>query len=94
MTKTIELTDLKITQMIINYEANYVYVEYKLLDIDGQEWGGQSVKSAIFWVTVPPIPSGQTELPENWFELPSSYFPTLLALQADADAALTARFLV
>lgn len=92
--KTIELRDLKITQMSINYEKQYVHVEYKLLDSYGQEWGGQFAKSAIFWVTVPPIPSGQTELPENWFELPSSYFSTLLALQADADAALTAKFLV
>lgn len=88
MTKTVELTDLKITEVIVNYEKECVYVEYKLLDADGQEWGGQSVKSAIFWVTMPSTPTDRD------FLLPPEYISILVSLQTDADTALTARFLV
>lgn len=88
MAKTVELTDLIITQMLINYEKQNVYVEYKLTDASGNIWGGNVVSSAIFWVTMPAQPR------VNDFQLPASYFPTLISLQNDADAALTSAFLV
>lgn len=34
------------------------------------------------------------DAPENWFQLPEEYFPTLIGLRDDADTALSAKFLV
>lgn len=92
--KTIELIDLKIDSLVIDYELQCVKANYMMLDIDNTPW---QKGEAIFWVTIPvlkdesgnPLPT-----PINWFLLPASYIPTLLQLQSDADAALTSVFLV
>lgn len=84
MSKIVTLTDLKITQMLINYELEHVYVEYNLMDADGKVW---SKGSALFWVTLPSDPR------ENDFQLPTSYLPTLISLRDAADAALSAKYL-
>ncbi len=85
MTKTIILTDLIVKNMEINYETQIVRVVFIMIDDQGTAW---ETRAARFWVTLPAYPS------EYDFQLPSSYFPTLIQLQLDADQALTDRFLV
>ncbi len=90
MTKTIELTDLVVKQINLDYSRQCVSVIYELVDAIGQGWGSGT---GIFWVTIPQVPPGEP-VPQNWFQLPPSYFPTLIQLKDDADQALTARFLM
>lgn len=90
MTKTVELIDLSIRQLILDYEKECVTAIYDLLDANGQIWESGS---AFFWVTIPAVPENEP-VPNNWFQLPSNYFPTLIQLRTDADQALTNRFLV
>lgn len=90
MTKNIELTDLIIKKLNLDYDAQCVIAVYDMVDSNGQVWESGV---AYFWVTIPPMPMDEP-IPDNWFQLPSSYFPTLLQLQSDADAALTSKFLV
>jgi hypothetical protein len=95
MTKTIILTNLKLISLILDYENLRVIDNYQLIDANSQAW----VKgSAIFWANIPdpgedgnghPLP-----VPENWFQLPAGYFPTLNSLRSDADTALRNKFLV
>ncbi len=87
MTKTIVLNDLLIQRININYIDQYVEVSYVMTDADGNAW---QRGVAYFSVTLPPI----DPLPDNFFQLPSSYFPTLIGLRDDADTALTNKFLV
>lgn len=88
MSKTVELTDLVIKEILINYEKQFVYVEYDMVDASGNTWGGRVRNSAIFWITMPENPR------ENDFLLPSSYVSTLVSLRNDADAVLSAKFLI
>lgn len=90
MTKIIELTDLVITSMLLDYAKQRIIVDFWLVDAEGKSW---EVKNAVFWVTIPDTGPFGGEVPENWFLLPPTYIPTLLSLQADADAALTAKYL-
>jgi len=85
MSKSIELTDLVINTMHIDYVRQCINVDFVMVDVDGKVWDR---KEAIFWVTLPEEPK------DNWFLLPPTYFPTLLSLQSDADAALTSVYLV
>ena len=87
MSKTIELTDLIITNLKINYDEQYVLVGYSLVDADGKRWQDGV---AYFWVTIPPL----DPLPDNYYLLPPAYIPVLIGLRDDADAALTAKLLV
>jgi hypothetical protein len=87
MTKIIELVDLVIRRIVVNYESNSVTVLYDLVDNNGKVW---QTGEATFWVT---MPEGGASNP-NWFVLPPTYIPTLLGLKHDADTALTAAFLV
>ncbi len=90
MTQTIELVDLVIDSLRIDYEAQSVTVHYRKVDRDGKTW---QTGGAVFWVTIPtPLPG--EALSDDWFQLPPEYVPTLLSLRDDADAALTAKFLV
>lgn len=90
MTKTVILTDLVVKRIDLDYGRQCVTVRFELVDDVGQVWGGGT---GIFWVTIPQVPPGEP-VPENWFQLPPSYLPTLIQLKDDADQALTARFLV
>jgi hypothetical protein len=90
MTKNIELTDLIVKRLDLDYDLQCVIAAYDMVDINGQIWESGT---AYFWVQIPAVPPGEP-VPENWFQLPASYFPTLLLLRDDADSALTARFLV
>lgn len=90
MTKTIILTDLVINEIRINYDSQTVTVLYSMIDAGGKEW---EKKEATFWVTMPVLGEGEVPNP-NWFQLPAGYIPTLVNLKNDADAALTAAFLV
>lgn len=85
MTKTVVLTDLIVDYIHTDYENQRVLVGYRMIDGEGRKWEGGE---AIFWVTMPENPGN------NDFLLPSSYIPTLLSLRADADTALTDRFLI
>lgn len=85
MTKTIELTEVVISKITLDYTAQCVKVDYVILDAEGYEW---EKGVAIFWVNLPAEPTRKD------FQLPPSYFPTLLQLQTDADTALTNRFLM
>lgn len=99
MPTIITLTDLVINQIYLDYINNKVIVLYSLIDGNGKSWQNSE---ATFWATMPPqtpIYSGSSIIgyepyPDSWFELPATYLPTLVGLQTDADAALTARFLV
>lgn len=95
MARTIVLSELVIKRLDIDYARQCVTAFYSMTDSSGAEWEDGY---GIFWATMPnpgqdprgnPLP-----LPDNWFILPASYFPTLLALRNDADAALSAKFLV
>jgi len=88
MPKTISLTDLVINYINIDYENQRVLVDYSMKDANGAVW---EKGNAIFWVTIPTQPA---PVPDNWFQLPASYLPTLVSLRNDADTALTAKFLV
>ncbi len=90
MTKTVTLTDLVITNINIDYENQRALVAFKLVDGTGQTW--QRLE-AVFWVNIPPPAEGIPN-PDNWFQLPASYLPTLIALRDDADTALTNKYLV
>jgi hypothetical protein len=95
MTKTIALTDLVINYIIIDYEQQKATVNYKMIDADNKTW---VTGEAIFWVTIPDPGKGldgnPLPIPDNWFQLSASYFPTLVSLRNDADTALTSKFLV
>lgn len=101
MAKTISLTELKISRVVIDYDQQAVTVLYSMIDAAGKGWiSGE----ATFFVTMPPQTPiygedgitivGYVPYPDTWFQLPSSYIPTLVQLRDDADTALTARFLV
>jgi hypothetical protein len=85
MSKTIILTDLIVDYIHVDYENQRVLVGYRMIDAAGEKWEGGE---AIFWVTMPADPTDQD------FLLPADYIATLVSLQTDADAALTARFLI
>lgn len=87
MTKTITLTDLVVEYIRVDYENQRVFVGYKMVDNNGVKWEGGE---AVFWLVIPEV----DPVPDNWFQLPTSYIPILVSLQTDADAALTAKFLV
>ncbi len=95
MTKTIILTNLVIDYLHIDYENQRILVSYRMVDANGVKW---QTGEAIFWVTIP-NPGNDTfgnslPIPDNWFQLPTSYLPALVQLRDDADQALTAKFLV
>lgn len=90
MAKTIELTDLIVNNINIDYGRQCVIVGYSLVTDTGFVYESGT---AYFWVNIPPVPPFES-VPDNWFQLPSSYFPTLLQLRSDADSALTSKFLV
>jgi len=85
MTKNVELTDLLVNYIRVDYEHQRVFVDYKLVDSAGKAW---DKGEAIFWLNMPPEPS------ENDFQLPPGYVQTFIDLRNDADTALTNRFLV
>lgn len=89
MTITLVLSDIKITEMIVNYVDLYVHVTYQIIDGDGQVW---KTNTATFWVNLPLI-EGDLPTPDDWFQLPANYLPTFVDLRADAKTALIARFL-
>lgn len=95
MTTTITLTDLVIKQILLDYDLQRVHVTYDLIDSNGKKW---DKGDAFFWVTIPALANdvfgNPVPVPNNWFQLPSEYFPILIGLRNDADIALTARFLV
>ena len=85
MSKTIILTDLVVNYIHTDYENQRVLVGFKMIDANGEKW--QSGE-AIFWVTMPADPTDYD------FQLPAGYIGTLVQLRADADQALTNKFLV
>ncbi len=95
MAKTIELTDLIINYLHVDYMAQCVRVSYNLRDAAGKTW---SQGEAVFWVNIPDPGTGfdgsPNQIPDNWFQLPSGYIATLIQLRNDADQALTNKFLV
>ena len=86
MTKTIILTDLVVDYIHADYENQRVLVGYRMIDADGVKWEGGE---AIFWVTMPPRTDGKGFSSSGLVILrPWS------SSRADADQALTDRFLV
>lgn len=94
MTVSITLTNLVIRQIILDYDLARVHVAYDRVDADGKKWDSGD---AYFWAAMPEMANDMNgnpiPLPENWFQLPEEYFPTLIGLRDDADNALTAKFL-
>ncbi len=88
--KTIELTQVRIIALHINYDRQVVEVEYELQDELGHGWQRGNV---LFWVTMPDIPPGKDEIPDNWFQLPASYLPELVKLRDDAKTAIENKYL-
>jgi len=98
--RTITLNEVRIKHMKIDYETQVVTVSYDLTDESGKTWDTGIGK---FFVTMPPQQPilgedgvaviGHVPYPDDWFQLPASYIPTLVGLQSDADAALTLRLL-
>ena len=98
--RTIQLTDLVVRQMTLDYVGNCVNVFYDFTDSSGRVWDSGV---AVFYAVMPPqVPIynennqivGYEPYPDTWFQLPESYFPLLIGLKNDADAALSATFLV
>jgi len=99
MTITIELNNIKIKSILINYERLRVEVYYNITDSNLKTW---KEGEAYFWVTIPsPLPiydgSGQIigsqPVPDNYFQLPASYIDMFVNLRNDADLAITAKVL-
>ena len=90
MARTINMTQLRVTRMELDYVQNRVAAWYDLLDAQGKVWESGV---AFFWVTLPPVPPGGTQPKEN-IQLPASYIPTLVGLKNDAQTALENLFLV
>ncbi len=84
MTKTIELTDVTVNKITIDYTAQCVKVDYGASDFEGNVW---VTGSAFFWVTLPAAPT------QNDFQLPAGYIPTLVQMRDDARTAIIGRFL-
>lgn len=82
----ITLTDVIIHSIEIIYGQECVKVQYSLIDENNKEWIRDV---ATFWRVIPP----ETPVPDNWFQLPETYIPTLVGLRDDANAALIAKFL-
>jgi hypothetical protein len=95
MSKTIVLTNLVISSITIDYERQMAAVNYKMITDNGIQY---EKGTGYFWVVIPDPgldPDGNPlPIPDNWFQLPSSYFPTLLQLKNDADIVLTNKFLI
>lgn len=85
MPKIITLTTLNLSILSIDYVNQFVEARIELADATGFIWDRKVCK---FWITLPPNPDPVTD-----FQLPASYVPTLVQLQTDAKAALTARLL-
>lgn len=95
MPKSITLTDIQITDWTVNVESQYVHVQYRVIDDQGEIF---SSEDALFWVTLPPeghtLPDGSTYTnPDNYFQLPLSYAQTLLDLTNDARTAIANKFI-
>jgi hypothetical protein len=95
MAKIINLTDLVINFIVIDYENQKAMVNYKMIDASNKTW---VTGEAIFWVTIPDpgmdIYGNPLPVPENWFLLPANYIDTLIQMKSDTDQALTSKFLV
>jgi hypothetical protein len=92
MTKTISLTTAKVHRISIDYDNQFAEVIVDFLDASGRAWDR---KVCTFWVTMPPPPPySNGVIPDEWFLLGSTYLPTLIQLQTDAQAAVAAKFLV
>lgn len=89
MTKTVVLTDIIIEKIYLDYVKQCATVDYLYETDTGEIW---KKDRAFFWVTIPPEPPDG--YPDSWFQLPASYFSTLISLRNDADDAISARFLV
>ena len=85
MSKTIQLTQIKVSQVIIDAVRQTVTVTFDVQDAAGQTW---QRKEATFWATMPPqtpiyddagTQTGLQPYPDTWFQLPASYKATLVS---------------
>lgn len=93
MSKTVELTDIVIGNININYVEQSVHVGYSMVDDSGIVW---KTGEAVFWLNMPERKDPEGNVlppPEEWFVLPPDYVPTLVGLRDDADGAITVRLL-
>lgn len=81
MTMTITLNDIYVRRWSVDMELETVTVEYHLMRDTGEIF---DTHQAVFWRNLPADPNP----PDNWYQLPSQYVPTLASLTADARTAL------
>ena len=97
MPKNIQLTQIKVNQVIIDAVRQTVTVTFDVQDAAGVSW---LRKEATFWATMPPQATTMTTgtyryqpYPDTWFQLPTNYKASLIALVTDAQTAISGRFL-
>ena len=88
MAKSITLSDVLIDEWTVNLNAENVTVRYRVVDDTGRVWVDGL---AVFWRNFPQLtdPNGNpAPIPDNWFQLPTTYIQTLSGLNTDIHTAL------
>lgn len=80
--KTINLTNIQITEMVINPIHQCIFVKYFILDETGKKYESEKVET--YWVTLPAnAGSADVQLPANFVSLVTTlYTAGLSALKA------------
>ena len=86
MSKTIVLTQIKISGMFVDIVNQKVLVNYSFHDATGQKWDESFQET--YWVTMPAIPTSSDQ------QLPMQYLQNLVDLYDAAKADLEGRYLV
>lgn len=90
MPKIITLSDIKVNTWTVDPDNLRVIANYHFLDDQGNVFGDN--QQAIFWVTIPSPgvdPEGQPiPVPDNWYQLPKTYLPTLVNISNDLHDGL------
>jgi hypothetical protein len=85
MSKTIVLTAVQITAIVVDITSQKVIVNYNLVDANGVQWGPSGGQT--YWVTLPTNPSPADS------QLPTIYMTSLSNLQNAALADITSKYL-
>ena len=88
MARSVTLSDVLIDEWTVNLNTENVTVRYRVVDDNGWVWADGL---AVFWRNIPQLidPNGNpAPIPDNWFQLPTTYVQTLNDLNTDIHTAL------
>jgi len=78
MAKTINLNNIKISEMVIDTSRQCIEVKYALADSEDKLWGDNQTET--YWVTLPSNPaSSDVQLPANYVSLVTNLYTAALA---------------